>query len=34
MIAFGNMGGSVQVQAQVTELVNMIDLGLERAGGG
>ena len=28
IMAFGNMGGSVQVQAQVTELVNMIDLGL------
>ena len=28
VMAFGNMGGSVQVQAQVTELVNMIDLGL------
>jgi gamma-glutamyltranspeptidase/glutathione hydrolase len=28
VMAFGNMGGSVQVQAQVTELVNMIDLGM------
>ena len=28
VMAFGNMGGSVQVQAQATELVNMIDLGL------
>jgi gamma-glutamyltranspeptidase/glutathione hydrolase len=28
VMAFGSMGGSVQVQAQVTELVNMIDLGL------
>jgi gamma-glutamyltranspeptidase/glutathione hydrolase len=28
VMAYGNMGGSVQVQAQVTELVNMIDLGL------
>jgi gamma-glutamyltranspeptidase / glutathione hydrolase len=28
VMAFGNMGGSVQVQAQATELVFMIDLGL------
>jgi gamma-glutamyltranspeptidase / glutathione hydrolase len=28
VMAFGNMGGSVQVQAQATELVSMIDLGL------
>jgi gamma-glutamyltranspeptidase / glutathione hydrolase len=28
VMAFGNMGGSVQVQAQATELVDMIDLGL------
>jgi gamma-glutamyltranspeptidase / glutathione hydrolase len=28
VMAFGNMGGSVQVQAQVTELVNLIDLGM------
>jgi gamma-glutamyltranspeptidase/glutathione hydrolase len=28
IMAFGNMGGSVQVQAQATELVNLIDLGL------
>ena len=28
VMAFGNMGGSVQVQAQVTELVSMIDLGM------
>jgi gamma-glutamyltranspeptidase/glutathione hydrolase len=27
-MAFGNMGGSVQVQAQATELVDMIDLGM------
>jgi gamma-glutamyltranspeptidase / glutathione hydrolase len=28
VMAFGSMGGSVQPQAQVTELVNMIDLGM------
>jgi gamma-glutamyltranspeptidase / glutathione hydrolase len=28
VMAFGNMGGSVQVQAQATELVFMVDLGL------
>jgi gamma-glutamyltranspeptidase/glutathione hydrolase len=27
-LAFGNMGGPVQAQAQTTELVNMIDLGM------
>ena len=27
-VAFGSMGGSAQVQAQVTELVHLIDLGL------
>ncbi|WP_051579668.1 gamma-glutamyltransferase family protein [Pseudonocardia acaciae] len=28
VLAFGNMGGHMQPQAQVTELVNMIDLGM------
>jgi gamma-glutamyltranspeptidase/glutathione hydrolase len=28
LLAFGNMGGDEQAQAQVTELVNMIDLGM------
>jgi gamma-glutamyltranspeptidase/glutathione hydrolase len=28
VLAFGSMGGSVQPQAQVTELVNLIDLGM------
>ena len=28
VLSFGNMGGSEQPQAQVTELVNMIDLGM------
>jgi gamma-glutamyltranspeptidase/glutathione hydrolase len=28
VMTFGNMGGSVQVQAQATELVNLIDLGM------
>jgi gamma-glutamyltranspeptidase/glutathione hydrolase len=28
VLAFGSMGGSVQPQAQVSELVNMIDLGM------
>ena len=28
LLAFGNMGGDEQVQAQATELVNMIDLGM------
>src|SRR4029079_5368066 len=34
VMAFGNMGGSVQVQAQATELVDMIDLGLNVQGPG
>ena len=28
LLAFGNMGGDTQAQAQATELVNMIDLGM------
>ncbi len=28
MLAFGNMGGDEQAQAQATEIVNMVDLGL------
>lgn len=28
LLAFGNMGGDEQAQAQATELVNMIDLGM------
>jgi gamma-glutamyltranspeptidase/glutathione hydrolase len=28
LLSFGNMGGSVQAQAQATELVNLIDLGM------
>lgn len=28
LLAFGNMGGEEQAQAQATELVNMIDLGM------
>ena len=28
VMAFGNMGGSVQPQAQSTEIVNMVDLGM------
>ena len=28
LLSFGNMGGDEQAQAQATELVNMIDLGM------
>ena len=28
LLAFGNMGGDEQAQAQATEVVNMIDLGM------
>ena len=28
LITFGNMGGDEQAQAQATEIVNMIDLGM------
>jgi gamma-glutamyltranspeptidase/glutathione hydrolase len=33
-LAFGSMGGSAQVQAQVTELVHLIDLGMNVQGAG